>query len=69
MPDPWNRSALICICSGELTFSFCPVRESVLTMKTVVLIFFASVTAVQAVSLYDFMQEEWEYFKVCYHYS
>ncbi|GFG33752.1 hypothetical protein Cfor_05107 [Coptotermes formosanus] len=35
-------------------------------MKTVVLIFFASVTAVQAVSLYDFMQEEWEYFKVQY---
>jgi hypothetical protein len=34
-------------------------------MKTVILIFFATVTAVQAVSLYDLVDEEWKYFKVC----
>jgi hypothetical protein len=34
-------------------------------MKTVILIFFATVTAVQAVSVYDLVAEEWKYFKVC----
>jgi len=34
-------------------------------MKTVILIFFATVTAVQAVSLYALVDEEWKCFKVC----
>jgi hypothetical protein len=34
-------------------------------MKTVMLIFFATVTAVHTVSLYDLVDEEWKYFKVC----
>jgi hypothetical protein len=34
-------------------------------MKAVILIFFATVTAVQAVSPYGLMDEEWKYFKVC----
>ena len=34
-------------------------------MKTVILIFFVTVTAVQAVSPCDLVDEEWKYFKVC----
>jgi len=35
-------------------------------MKTIILIFFVTVTAVQAVSLYDLVEEEWKYFKATY---